>query len=321
MPSLSNLPRSAVTEFTEAPAWRGVGNGWRPLHGGFREMGFSIEWHDFETADDLDWATSFHPCGVEICLNLSGRGEVRAAGRCLELHPCSAGFYLQGQSRLSGVRRGGERHQFITVEFSGEFIARHVAPKEAGLHPCLKSMFRQVPEAAVSEASPLTSEQRELIHDLQSAPPGDAGRRMWSLGKALELASALFYPPAADGEFFCQRQKRLNHERVQKVIAILKENLAAPPSLEVIGRRVGCSQFHLSRIFSEQMGCGIFQHLRVLRMERAEALLRESDLTITQIALEVGYSSPSHFTTTFRNTYACCPGLYLARSKSPRIDE
>ncbi|MES2568902.1 MAG: AraC family transcriptional regulator, partial [Verrucomicrobiota bacterium] len=101
-----------------------------------------------------------------------------------------------------------------------------------------------------------------------------------------------------------------NQERAHKVIAILKENLAEPLSLEEIGRRVGCSHFHLSRIFVQEMGKPIFQYLRQLRLERAAQLLCLGKLNVTQVAIEVGYSSPSHFSTAFHEAFGCCPGLY-----------
>ncbi len=311
-PVLAAAP--APSDFTEATAWQPVGTGWKPLLGNFREQGFSVEWHDFETERDLDWTGSFHPGGVEICLNLTGRGEVRAGPRQLELAASTAGFYLQGHTRLKGLRRGGERHQFITVEFSGDFIARHLVPKEPGLHPSLRTLFQEKRSAAVSESLRLTTEHHDFIRAVQHPPSSGAALRLWSHAKALEVASSLFYAPVPDGELLCQRVKRLNFERVQKVIALLKENLAEPPSLEEIGRRVGCSHFYLSRIFSEQMGRGIFQHLRALRLERAAALLCQGQMQVTRIALEVGYASPSHFTTAFREMFGCCPGLYPLRT-------
>ena len=307
--------------FTEVGAWENIGGGWRPLHGSFRDLGYSVEWHDFKTSKDLDWSGSFHPGGLEICLNLAGCGEVRAGSRQLAFSPLTVGFYLQGESRLKGVRRGGERHQFITIEYSRDFVARHLLPKEPGLHPCLRKLFKERPSAAVSEASRLTTEHQELIRAFQHPPANSSTWRMWSHAKALEVAASLFYAPAANAELFCNRVKRLNRERVQKVIAVLKENLAERPALEEIGRRVGCSHFHLSRIFSEETGRPIFQHLRELRLERAAALLCEGKMKITQIALEVGYASPSHFTTAFRETFGCCPGLYPLRSLSQRTKE
>ena len=296
--------------FNESAAWQSVGDGGQSLHGDFHAAGFSMEWHDFATEENFDWSPSFRPSGVEICLNLAGRGTVGTSRRQLEFSSQTAGFYLQRDSRLEGTRAGGERHQFLTVELSRDFITRHIDPEERGLHPALKSFAIGKKTAEVSTPLRLTSEQQQLALSLRRPPVAATGRRMWYQAKALELASVLFFEPGAGEELFCQRCKRQSRERVERVLAVLRENLAEPPSLEEIGRRVGCSPFYLSRIFSQEMGCGIFQHLRRLRMERAAELLRQGQLNVTEVALEVGYASPSHFGTVFHETYGCCPGLY-----------
>lgn len=321
MQSSAKTSSFAPAPFSEAAAWEKVGEGWRPLHGSFRDLGYSVEWHDFTTDRDLDWAPSFHPGGVEMCLNLAGRGEVQAGNRQLELAPLTAGFYLQNKSQLKGQRMGGERHRFLTVELSLDFLAQHVEPRESGLNPALKKFLTGKAATEVSEPVRLSHEQQQLAADLSRPPVSAAAQRMWYRAKALEVASVLLYQPEANEEFFCQRHKRQNHERVQRVIALLKENLAEPPGLEEIGRRVGCSHFHLSRIFSQEMGRGIFQHLRALRMERATELLRERRLNVTQVAMEVGYSSPSHFSTAFHETFGCCPGLYPLRTLPPEASQ
>ncbi len=304
--------RRNESAFTEAPAWESIGNGWRPLHGSFRNLGYSIEWHDFTAKNDLDWSRSFHPNSLEVCLNVSGHGEVQAGRRSLELTTSTAGFYAQNESRLTGMRRGGERHQFITVELSLPFLERHAPPGERGVNPRLSKMFtsRGRDTATVSEPIRLTSEHQQMIMSLRWPPVYAAAQRLWYQAKALEVAAALLYQPLPGEELFCERYKRLSHERAQKVIAILKQNLAEPPPLEEMGRRVGCSHFHLSRVFTQEMGKTISACLRDLRMERAAELLREGKMNVTEAALEVGYSSLSHFTVAFRETFACCPGLY-----------
>lgn len=307
---MSISPHSfAASRFSEAAAWQSVGIGWRPLHGNFRDLGFSVEWHDFTTETALDWSPSFHDRGVEICLNLAGRGEVDSGRQQLELAPLTAGFYLQNESRLTAMRAGRQQHQFITVELSFEFITRHIAPRETGLHPMLKNLFNGKATTEVSEPLRLTHEQQQLAQSLRFPPVAPVAQRMWYHAKALEVASAMLYPTRADEELFCQRHKRQNRERVQRVMAILAGNMAEPPDLAEIGRRVGCSHYYLSRIFSQETGCGIFQYLRRLRLERAAGLLREGKMNVTQVALEVGYSSPSHFSSAFHEMYGCCPGL------------
>ena len=90
----------------------------------------------------------------------------------------------------------------------------------------------------------------------------------------------------------------------------------AASGLEEIGREAGCSPFHLSRIFSAETGATIPQYIRRLRMERAAALLQSGKHNVTEAALEVGYSSLSHFSQSFCQEMGCCPGLYpLKKSK------
>jgi len=48
-------------------------------------------------------------------------------------------------------------------------------------------------------------------------------------------------------------------------------------------------------------------------MERAAELLREGRLNVTQVSLEVGYSSLSHFSMAFHESHGCCPGLFPPR--------
>src|SRR5689334_11289267 len=108
----AEFPEESPMAFSESDVWASVGDGWRRLHGCFRNLGFSIEWHDFNAEEELNWAQSFHPGGVEICLNLSGHGWVGHGDRKLDLPPLTAGFYTQGDQPLNAARNGGERHQF-----------------------------------------------------------------------------------------------------------------------------------------------------------------------------------------------------------------
>ena len=302
---------AAAPDFTEGDAWAGIGEGWQHLHGSFRDLGYSMEWHDFEASEPFDWTPSFHPDGTEICLNLSGHGEVQAPEASpITLTPLSAGFYLQKGHRLTGQRHGGQRHQFITIELSAEFLRTHLPRDDKSQHPLLRRFLRGELEAAASEPIRLTGEYQQMVMSLRKPPVYAGAHQVWYLAKALEVVAALLYRPTGEDDLFCQRQKSQNYERVQKVIALLKENLSAPLSLEEIGRRVGCSHYYLSRVFTQEMGKPIFQYLRSLRMDRAAELLREGRLNVTQVALEVGYSSPSHFSTAFHETFGCCPGLY-----------
>lgn len=316
--STSKTPQSSPPPFAESAAWQSVGEGWRPLFGRFKELGLSLEWHDFRNTADFDWARSFHPGSVELCLNLSGNAVLETGGRRIDLPPRSVAFYHQGSPALSAFRRGGEHHQFITVEFSRAFLQEHFRAMAEGLHPLIAGVIQQ--ESASSAVSPpgsLGSSLLPLIESLRHPPVFAPAQELWFKCKALELSAQLFFRPP-DGELFCTRQQRAARERVERVRTILGEKLSEPPSLEELGRMVGCSPFYLSRLFSQETGMTIQQYLRHVRMERAAQLLRTGKCNVTEAALEVGYNSLSHFSSAFHETFGCCPGLYPLRTPTQK---
>src|SRR5215471_4457799 len=120
---------NAEPAFSESAAWERARGEWRQLSGNFRELGYSVEWHDFTTDTDLDWSKSFRPAGLEICLNLSGNGEVRAGNQTLEVGKATGGFYAQRGPGLKAVRRAGQPHQFVTVELSLPFLRSQISSR------------------------------------------------------------------------------------------------------------------------------------------------------------------------------------------------
>ncbi len=305
--------------FSEAGAWRDVGGGWQPLFGSFRGIGFSIEWHDFFAKREFDWASSFHPGCVELCLNLEGRGQVSGKNNCAEFTPGTAGFYHRREEPLVAKRVAREQHQFLTVEFSVPFLTKHFAETKSILHPIVRAAMENNSAApAVSTPVRLGSAQSQLISTLRQPPVYAAAQPLWYQCKALELAVTFLLAPPDGQEMFCTRQQRLAQERVEQVVFLLKQNLAAPPTLEELGKKIGCSHFYLSRIFSAQTGHTITQHLRELRMERAAELLKTGDYNVTEVSLEVGYNSLSHFSAAFHELFGCCPGLYPLKTPAQK---
>lgn len=308
---------SAAPAFSEAGAWRDVGAGWQKVFGSFRGTGYSIEWHDFLAKREFDWAPSFHPECVELCLNLDGSGFVEGTGSRAEFAPNTAGFYYRRKEPLTAKRAAGERHQFLTVEFSCPFLAKHLAETKATLHPVVRAAMEGCPCEQVAGATVrLTAPQLQLISTLRQPPVYAAAQPIWYQCKALELAVTFLVKP--EEEFFCTRQQRLAQERVEQVIFLLKQNLAGPPTLEELGRKIGCSHFYLSRIFSAETGQTITQYLRRLRMEKAAELLKSGEHNVTEAALEVGYNSLSHFSAAFHETFGCCPGLFPLKTPTQK---
>jgi len=289
--------------------WREVSSGWRPLYGDFERLGLSVEWHDFRAEQALDWGKTFRPRSVEFCLNMNGRGAVGAPAQS-DYVSGSAGYYAVADEPLPATRRAHDRHQFITLEFSRAHLQKQLADCAGDLDPHVRgAVFPERESSVVSTPRPMSAEQRAVVGSLVQPPVPKAAQALWYQSKALELMAHFLFTPK-DPELFCMRQKRVARERVERTKELLARDLANPPTLEALGREVGCSPFHLSRIFSREVGLTIPQVLRNMRMERAAELLRSGRYNVTETATEVGYSSLSHFSKAFCETIGCCPALY-----------
>jgi AraC family transcriptional regulator len=295
----------------EQSAWREVKGGWHPLYGDVDGTGVAVEWHDFRLARSFNWGRTFHPRSLEFCLNLEGRGEVGVAGKT-SYEPGNSGYYAISDEPLPASRRAHDRHQFVTLEFSRAHLRKELVQNVDGLEPEIRRIiFDDKNDTVVAPVRPMSIEQRNVIASLADPPVAKAAQILWYQSKALELMAHFLFLPK-DPEFFCMRQKRVARERVERAKEILARDLVNPPTLEMLGQEVGCSPFYLSRIFSREVGLTIPQYLRNLRMERAAELLRTGRYNVTEAAIEVGYSSLSHFSKAFCETIGCCPVLYPA---------
>jgi AraC-like DNA-binding protein len=316
--SVNSIALAARPAFAEAPAWKAVGPGWRPLFGSFRDLGFSFEWHEFTAREEFDWARSFHPGSIELCLNLAGRGKLSDGRQNVELLPQTFAFYFQGRPPLAATRQAGEEHRFITIEFSPAFLAEHFRGQAANIHPLVNAVVRgEAGESVVVQPERLAVTLHQLVESLRHCPVFTPAQEMWFRSKALEVAAHLFFRPA-DGELLCSRTQRLARERVEKAKLILRERMQEPPSLDELARLVNCSPFYLSRQFASSGGLTMQQFLRQVRMERAAELLKTGKCNVTEAAMAVGYNSLSHFSSAFHELFGCCPGLYPLKTESQR---
>jgi len=84
-----------------------------------------------------------------------------------------------------------------------------------------------------------------------------------------------------------------------------------PISRSDVAAHVGLSERHLTRCFHQETGLTPITYLNRYRVKQAKALLDAGDKGITEVAVEVGFSSSSYFTRVFRDEVGVSPRAYL----------
>lgn len=103
-----------------------------------------------------------------------------------------------------------------------------------------------------------------------------------------------------------------DNEFLEKVIEKITLNLEETDfNSDELAQALGISQRQLYRKLKGITGNTVHEFITKVRMNQAEELLRNSDLSISQIAYRVGFSEPSNFSRTFSKHFGCSPSQYL----------
>ena len=129
----------------------------------------------------------------------------------------------------------------------------------------------------------------------------------------------------------CELQNALSHldavraqgrsggrgDTVSLAIALMEDNIQTPLTIDELADACGTPPSTLKKRFGATMGQPIFRWYRSLRLERARAMLAETDLTVAQVAASVGYANPSKFSHAFLEETGLTPSDW--RASFPRV--
>ena len=102
----------------------------------------------------------------------------------------------------------------------------------------------------------------------------------------------------------------LPNYKLRQITDWMAAHVAEDFSLDRLAAQAGLSKFHFQRLFKNALGVSPSRYQINLRMSLARRLLRETKMSIVDVALEVGYADPSHFAKLFRREIGLSPSDY-----------
>ena len=212
-------------------------------------------------------------------MNIRGRSAAVAKGDVLIIPP-ETPFYYRSQRRL--------KHHWLSIAGGWPAILGH----EPERHHLSRGQDVEV-EAKFAEI-------REVLILQKHGYPLKAVGTFYELIARIEEISQGFTSPQSTYP-----------EAVRNAIIFLTENYRQPFSAQATAAAVNLSESHLRALFEKWLGESPKQFHTRYRIDQAKRLLSEQHLTISEVALQVGFNDIRHFSRVFKRLIGVIPSQYL----------
>lgn len=97
---------------------------------------------------------------------------------------------------------------------------------------------------------------------------------------------------------------------IRDVLQYLEAHIAEPLSVQSVARAFGYSKSRFSHLFNDRLKCTLPAYVRQLRCQHAARMLKETDLSVLEIAMRTGFDCPQTFYRAFKQCYGVTPMAY-----------
>lgn len=155
---------------------------------------------------------------------------------------------------------------------------------------------------------------QKIIDEIKINPYQGSLKNIFLLAKTLELLVICI------DNYHQLRRQTYKHIRTkadkEKIIAArdyINARITNPPNLSEVAKSVGLNEFKLKSGFKEMFHHTLFGYLTERRLNLAGQYLQDSDRSVSEIAHELGYSSPQHFHLQFRKHMGMTPNEWRSK--------
>ena len=280
--------------------------------------GLSVDISELESAYSIS-ISNRHDASFPLTLAFTLAGRTRTLTEGInqnEYYDEVAGesylFYLPGTQEIE-ESVAGEYYQTVRLRLDLDILKSFEIEKVTIFPEELQPLFQgnQLPlfHRCVGK---ITHAMKLALHQILHCPYQGMLQRIYLESKVLELV-ALQFSQLIEKDSSSLSTVNLHAadiERIYQAREILFYHVHEPPSLVSLARQVGLNERKLKEGFRQVFDNTVFGCLYDYRMQQAQALLLNRDITIAGIAATIGYKSPTSFNAAFRRKFGLSPKAY-----------
>lgn len=258
--------------------------------------GVIAEFYQFEKVDTPEFQTVNH----NIVLHLSAPAdiEIKSNGRSDQRARAPGDLSIFPAATVCEVR-SREPHEILVVSVSQQILAQSafelLNASSLELHP--HAYQRDTQLELICRALKVEAESNYL-----SGP-------LYGESLALAVGSRLLRRYSTHGSSAC-RTGGLSPQALRRVFDFIEDNLAEPLRMSSLAEIACLSQFRFAHNFKAAAGLPPHQYVMRARIERAKKMLRETNLSLVEVALAVGLHGSSRFNILFKREMGVSPGTF-----------
>ncbi len=218
-------------------------------------------------------------------------------------------FYSKANEANEGfLKCDGLQSSIFFIQFTKSAFLRITTDANEVLNRFNENVVSGHPTLLSANNLPVDAVMLNLIKNIVNCRYQGNLKKMYLLSKSIEFL--VIQAEACNAALLpsCKYIKtQYDKERITDAREYLLSHLEMPPSLSELARIIGINEYKLKRGFKEIFGNTVFGYLSEARLEIAKNDLLESKKTISEIALELGYSSLPHFSNAFKNKFGVSP--------------
>lgn len=276
------------------------------LYGSLARDGAMVIGIDADSDKPLDWGALLPGGYAHLILNLDGYGVALGDSIRLSVFPgMTAICRIPTTGSIYASRLPGSgRHRCVILTVSHQWLTEKFGSLLGSLHPLFTSVSTVPEQIGLTRSMSLA--EKDLCDAMLAPPVARPLRPMWFRAKLVECFSVF----GGVEHLSPERKQDTVSLRVDKATLWLREHFEKELDLKSLSIHVGCAPHYLSRLFRSHTGKTLTQKLRQIRIDHAAELLQKGTHNVTEAALEVGYSSISHFTKAFLLEKGVLPSQY-----------
>ncbi len=270
------------------------------------------EWK-FHRMEAIEYQGSVKNEVITLFFNLKGMVRTSHEGarntETFELGNYQHNLFYSTTSNGSFESRENTLKTFM-IQFSLPAFLRLTKNANDVLNRFTENILKGKPVALANQNLTLTGDMYQSINSLINCKYEKGLKRMFYLSKCIELLvlQAEAYNVTVSKPDLVIK-KSYDTECIYFAKEYLLANIENPPSLTQLSKICGINEYKLKKGFKEVFGNTVFGFLSDKKLEMARTDLLNKDKPVSEIAYELGYSSPQHFSLAFKKKFGISPSL------------